>query len=729
VLSNYYFLLYLKKNIDSQLKIYTLSKDSVVKLSIMRMNNKSLMRFFFFLPFLLPLITTEAQHLSKTTTDDNSKYTNVGNIAITVSNYGVFGNGFKLWPTQPSFQYPRGSGIEHMFIGGLWVGASTVNGYQVTTGAVDVSSIKSGVQAGFEFTTGKDSKVIEKSSLPDNAYYSPDAISHQDFIADFTDTNRTNPNEGNETITDHTPMGINVHMETYAFNYAFADNFVIFNYWIKNVSRNTLDSVYVALYADLVVRNTNVTAPYGAAFFNKGGLGYVDTLNLAYAYDYNGDGGLADSYAGIEFLGASPFKTSTSYQSWTFNSSYSSTNNLLFFPSTDPDKYAKMATGLLPLQIKNALVKPLNNMTMLTVGPFSHIAVGDSINVVFALMAAKMKTWGGPDPDDLTVYPHNRDKLNETCGWARRTYNGEDRNGNGIQDTNEIWTGPILNGHQQPKRYFLPAPPNPPRVKVVLSSKLAEIYWDRGAEDSKDPISNLKDFEGYRIYGTNAGVDLTESQDFLSNLILLGDFDRPDDNIGYNTGFSKIRLAHPVQFLPDTTHYYYKFSVPYLLNGWQYGFAVTAYDSGDASTNLASLESSKLQTLKRVVVGTQPVQDGSVPVSVYPNPYYTRAYWDGSQERDRKLYFCNLPAHSEIVIYTLAGDVIDVLQHDAATYNASDIRWFQKYSDGSQQIAGGEHAWNLITRNDQAIASGLYLFTVKNKDNGDIQRGKFLVIK
>ncbi len=239
----------------------------------MRMNNKSLIRFFFFLPFLLPLITTEAQHLSKTTDDDNSKYTNVGNIAITISNYGVFGNGFKLWPTQPSFQYPRGSGIEHMFIGGLWVGASTISGLQVTTGAVDVSFIESGVQAGFEFTTGKDSKVVEKSSLPDNAYYSPDAVSHQDFIADFTDTNRTNPNEGNETITDHTPIGINVHMETYAFNYSFADNFVIFNYWIKNVSKNTIDSVYVALYADLVVRNTNVTAPYGAAFFNKGGLG------------------------------------------------------------------------------------------------------------------------------------------------------------------------------------------------------------------------------------------------------------------------------------------------------------------------------------------------------------------------------------------------------------------------------------------------------------------------
>jgi len=694
---------------------------------------RSLFAVIFALPLFLPLATSESQHLSKTAGDDNTKYTSVGNIAITITNFGQLGTGFKTWPTQPSFQYPRGSGIEHMFVGGIWFGALTSNGLQVTTSAVDISSIDPTKQSkGFEFTTGKDSRVIEKSSLPDNRFYSPEAVSHQDFIADFTDTNTTNPNRNNETISEHTPIGINVHLETYAFNYSFADNFVILNYWIKNVSSKAIDSVYVGLYADLVVRNTNVTPPFGAAFYNKGGLGYIDTLNgghlnLAYAYDYNGDAGLADSYSAIEFLGASPFKKTTSYQSWTFNNS--NPNSGLLSPLTDADKYVKMATGLTAAQIKNSLVKPLNNMTMLTTGPFSQIAAGDSINVVFALMAAKMKTWGPPDPDDLTIYPHNHDNLLKTCAWAQRTYNGEDRNGNGIQDTNEIWTGSGPNHQLQPRRFFLPSPPSSPRVKIVLSSRLAEIYWDRSSEDSKDPISNLKDFEGYRIYGTNAGIDLTESQDFLANLVLLGDFDRPDDNIGYNTGFRNIRLAQPVQFLPDTTHYYYKFSVPQLLNGWQYGFAVTAYDSGDVATSLISLESSKLQTLNRVVIGTQPVQDGNVPVGVYPNPYYTRAYWDGSQERDRKLYFFNLPAHSEIRIYTLAGDVIDVFQHDAATYTANDIRWFQKYSDGTQQLAGGEHAWDLITRKDQAVASGLYLYTVKNKDNGNMQRGKFLIIK
>jgi hypothetical protein len=44
-------------------------------------------------------------------------------------------------------------------------------------------------------------------------------------------------------------------------------------------------------------------------------------------------------------------------------------------------------------------------------------------------------------------------------------------------------------------------------------------------------------------------------------------------------------------------------------------------------------------------------------------------------------------------------------------------------------MSGGEHAWDLITMHDQATASGLYLFTVEDKDTGTIKEGKFLIIK
>jgi hypothetical protein len=53
--------------------------------------------------------------------DDNSHYTNVGNIGLTITNFGTIGHGFTLWPQQPSCEYPQASGIE-LIDGGIWVG-------------------------------------------------------------------------------------------------------------------------------------------------------------------------------------------------------------------------------------------------------------------------------------------------------------------------------------------------------------------------------------------------------------------------------------------------------------------------------------------------------------------------------------------------------------------------------------------------------------------------------
>ena len=211
--------------------------------------------------------------------DDNSKYTNIGNIGLTVTNFGTFGHGFVLWPEQPSCEYPLGSGIEHLFDGGLWVGGFIADdslgngkvGPFVTTGAVDASSV-SARGGGFEYTNAPGSMMLERSSLFDSRFFSPEAISHQDFVADYTDTNTVLLN--GEPIIDHKPLGFTVHQETYAWNFPFADFFVISNYWIKNVTQKYLDSVYVGLWNDTVVRNTRITGrPSGSAFFNKGGNG------------------------------------------------------------------------------------------------------------------------------------------------------------------------------------------------------------------------------------------------------------------------------------------------------------------------------------------------------------------------------------------------------------------------------------------------------------------------
>ena len=678
------------------------------------------------------LAQTSRQRLSKTLDDDNSKYTNVGNIGLTLTNFGTYGHGFSLWPEQPSCEYPLGSGIEHLFDGGLWVGAYTSedekgsnrSGPFVTTGAVDASSV-SARGGGFEYTNEDGSVVVERSSLTDSKFFDPTAISHQDFIIEFTDTNKYLSN--GELIVDHNPLGLTIHQETYAWNFPFADFFVIMNYWVKNTSNKYLDSLHIGLWTDTVVRNTNVTSPRtGSAFYNKGGNGYSDSLLIAYEFDATGDVGFTDSYIGIQFLGSSnKIIDSVNFVNWQFRNT---TDPNFFAPQDDIQRFQKMLGyyggenrfGENEAIRASDIVSASNRSMLISAEIREDLAPGDSVNVVFAIVAAKKFGTENPSLDTK----EQKANLFTNASWALRAYNGEDNNGNGILDADED-----LDGDGKITRYILPAPPTPPKVKVIPENQAVTIFWDKRAEDSVDPISARKDFEGYKIYRTNPGFDLTESQDINSSLVEVAEFDLPYNDIGFNTGFSFVELSEPVKFTGDDTEYWYKFEVENQLNGWQYIYSVTAFDQGDEENNLESLESSPLTNLQKIIPGTPPTDEKDVDIGVYPNPYYGNAYWDGKSERLRKIYFYNLPEECEIRIYTLSGDIVKQIYHDQLS-NGADLRWFETFSsDGKQKMSGGEHAWDLITDNDQAIATGLYLYTVKNLKNNDIKKGKFLVIK
>jgi hypothetical protein len=667
--------------------------------------------------------------LRKSLDDDESKFTNVGSLRITISNFGTIGHGFNKWPFQPNCEYPAGSGIEHIFEGGIWIGAYSAGaGPYVSTGAVDVSSVRD-VAAGFEYTNAEGTRTEERSTLTDSRFFSPDAVSHQDFVANFTDSNRVIPGT-NTTIPEHNfPLKVSVHMETYAWNFSFAENFVIMNYTITNDSENRLDSVYVGFWVDPVVRNTNLSPPRGSAFYSRGGNGYVDSLRLCYEFDVDGDPGFTDSYFGLSVLGTSPIQyfgqkpdgsdslgARVIFNSWQFRNT---TDPIYFSPENDRERYEKLASGL-PRTEWNSLPSPSNRSVLMSTGPFSSLEPGESVNVVFAIVTAK-KFGNDPTPDDTPLA-----KANLFRGWqfAQQAYDGEDKNRN-----NRLDPGEDLNGDGLLTRYVLPAPPTAPRVKVIPGNQSVRLYWDDRAEASVDPISGEQDFEGYRVYRTNAGSDLDVTQVLSNSFVLVGEYDRPDNTLFYNTGFGAVRLSSPLRFEGDPTEYVYSMEIPNQLNGWQYVYTVTAFDAGDPVNNVQSLESSRLQNAARVIPGTAPEDAVDADPFVYPNPYYANALWDGGGERERKLYFANLPARAEIRVYTMAGDLVKTLQHEAETANGSDIDWFSRYSDGTQQFAGGEHAWDLITDNDQATATGLYLFTVENLDSGEIKRGKFVIIK
>jgi hypothetical protein len=71
---------------------------------------------------------------------------------------------------------------------------------------------------------------------------------------------------------------------------------------------------------------------------------------------------------------------------------------------------------------------------------------------------------------------------------------------------------------------------------------------------------------------------------------------------------------------------------------------------------------------------------------------------------------------------------VDRLQHDAST-STGDGRWYTTYSGEGRVTAGGEHAWDLLSQANLNLATGLYLFTVRDTDTGRVQTGRFVIIK
>jgi hypothetical protein len=688
--------------------------------------------------------------LQKTTelVADYVHYTTVGQLGLTITNFGVLGEGYNN-PNQPSCmykQYPDNikEQVEHMSYGGLWVGG-IVNGEKlVSTGVVD-GVFDYGAE-GFEFTNYGDS-IFERSSIPTSPVYSPYAISHQDFTSIFHDE---------KDVVNHKPLHIEVDMTTYTWNYSFTDAFVILNYHITNIGSNTIKDVYVGIWADAAVGNMNYTSIYEPG----GGWSWYDNQNgfdesvfdpipddsfegldrdIAYQFDQDGDNGYAESYVGFTFLGTETVPRAywdTYYNQWKWNTSLDQDYPEYFMPLTDEERYEKLSTSV-PKHLGDALYteegypnSPASWMILVGAGPFGsipsvadssswEIPPGQAIDVAFAVVCGR---WANTGEDDNAA---RRALLRVNADWAQKAFNGEDINGNGRLDAD---IQEDQDGDGVLDRFVLPAPPPSPKLHVVPDQSKVTLYWNNIPEFTEDPISREKDFEGYKVYARRKTSGLDEEWSLLATFDLVDEF-------GYNTGFDYIRIkdefGNPFYEIFGQDTFYYKFENSNLLNGWpdKNIFAVTSYDKGDPRTGLESLESSQLENRITVITGQQSVEDQETEVGVYPNPYRVNAVWDGSGVRDRMVWFTGLPSNSTIRVFTISGELVKTIEHDAASYSGSDTRRLADGLSSETVYSGGEHAWDLITDHDQALATGMYIFSVENNETGFIKTGRLLVIK
>ena len=188
---------------------------------------------------------------------------------------------------------------------------------------------------------------------------------------------------------------------------------------------------------------------------------------------------------------------------------------------------------------------------------------------------------------------------------------------------------------------------------------------------------------------------------------------------------------YPLDYQNRLSRRYYYTNLNNLPKGREIYMAVTTFDRGLPAKKLGSLESGKDANMQVFFAG--PLAKSNMNnIFVVPNPYRGSSSFDGRKDKDekgdksRRLWFVNLPERCNIQIYTLAGDLVDEFEHNGQM--ATEIITPSKATDEGF-AASGIHAWDLLSKNNQIVASGLYFFSVKDHKTGDVKVGKFAIIR
>jgi hypothetical protein len=580
---------------------------------------------------LLLLIGAAATAMAQFTKLD-WKLTTVGKIRQVLTNQGTLNKASTRFPGLINCEYPPGSGEEHIFQGGLWVGAIMPNGDTA------VSETQSHFGYNEFYPTALNWDTIWVGSKGDTLQipYWPNyvAVSDQDFVTRYSDDNLLN-------IPDHVPMNLTVVQTTYSWGSGQLDSFLLHSYLI--ISRKmALKNVYIAFW----LHGSTGTINCGDNFIDEY-THYFPQYHMGVDEDSPGFcDGTAISPVGFAVMSPSDTTLRWSFTYWEHET----------LPLRDIAEYQVMSSGV----IMPDRLDPARAHIIVSCGPF-QLNPGDTLKVQMAEVL-------------------------------------------GIGMTGMLKNAAYLQ-FLKSKNFRVPSAPPRPVYTIEASSHQVHINWDPkktggvNPEYYTDPYrgdTTSHPFEGYRLYKSTRGPD--------GPWTLLADFDVAGDSYGFNTGLK------------------YDYYDSGLLNNIEYYYSITTYSLPDNVINFPSQESSLSYNVKTVVAGTAPPATVG-EVAVVPNPYrgdvaynsynppwekptQGRPFW---MEQDRRIQFINLPSRCEIKILTVAGDLVNTIRHEDPNRGYED--------------------WNLTSHVGQAVASGIYLFTCEDLNNGKIQVGKFVIIK
>jgi len=771
-----------------------------------------------------------------------------GRLWTTIVNNGVVGNIFGIAmpnerKTAPSFYYPEYSRIQHGYYTGLWIGGVVGNDTLVTT-AIDEMGQREFYPDAYPF-----GDFVVKSSDPNSPYYSSGANGEVEYQATFTDTFEDQPFVPYNSYDDrtHKSMHLRVTQSSYSWSHRYAQDFIIVDYRIGNIGRDTINSAWIGIY-------------YNGCNHHRGEMpypipddveGYIysaphefkelgdELLRIAWCLDKDGWAGSFgwDFVNTPHVFGIAPLHVPTGATDFNFNwwnGAAGSTYNWgprrqgtplypfrSFYggygrPLSDRNRYYLMSKPEIDYNGFEAAVDHTDEGWLPPDRSATRIASGHQVNLVssfgpFTLPPGKVESFAvvlaigedahtDPnayrelfDPRAPKAYENylDFDDLITNVRWARVIYDnpGVDTDNDGDSGRWFIHYDEVT---QESVKVFYEgdgvpdfrgaSPPPPPPVRVSTEDGRIILRWNGyDTENNIDPMTRVKDFEGYRVYMSRSPND--------QEAVLLASYDHIDFNrytynpqreryelkeipftldslramygedfdplayyyhdpfefgghfyyfepVDYNQAdYRSDSLIHRVypDALPDTSDvdeegrirfYEWEYVIEDLQPTLPYWVSVTAFDFGHPAKSLDPLESPVGNNMIPVYAQSQGdavLKDGKLNVYVYPNPYRTddNYYARGLENRLDEL---GTDRARSVYFANLPNHCrISLLSLDG------DLIRSVVHDEPEGSGTASVYRFNLISRNNEALVCGLYYWVVESEYGS--QLGKLVILK
>ena len=346
---------------------------------------------------------------------------NVGNLWVNVTNLGIVGNPWKNLSTDPSAQFPPGSGVEYLYGAGVWVGAKLESDpnphvstalyqteFRPSTFPVDtIYESYEGFPGGTRFVNDDGDQDALGGDLADEEIHDGvdndgDGETDEDFAAIsqqmFSCVYRDDTAESLNSYAEHVPLGLEVVQRSFAWGVPGSDNFVGLEFTIRNAGKKDLMDVYLGFFCDADAGPENLEAFWTD---DRAGLVNVDTtigaitdpckerlrMMIGETHDNDGDGGQTEGWFGVMFLGhttdpigekAPPTVGMTSFRLVSGGAAYEQCGD----PSNDLQRYDLLSSnkiGCRPGQTSST--KDADYRIFFGTGPFKELRRGDELTL------------------------------------------------------------------------------------------------------------------------------------------------------------------------------------------------------------------------------------------------------------------------------------------------------------------------------------------------------------